>query len=148
VRLEGDETKNKQAQTIHLDPECKDVFKREWERRKKLGTDLPYVFLNRSGTDRVKRFDKAWNSACQKTGIRGRIFHDLRRTAVRNMVRRGIPERVAMQISGHKTRSVVDRYNIVSDKDLQHAAELMTQGIGTELGTEQGSERKVLPINV
>jgi integrase len=70
-------------------------------------------------------FNKAWKVACRAAGCPGRIPHDMRRSAVRNLVRAGISERVAMMMTGHKTRSVFERYNITSPGDLRDAARLL-----------------------
>jgi integrase len=103
---------------------------------------IPYVFPNKDKSDKIKSFRNTWNNACRKIGIgygykttkkyverwedklpAGPTVHDFRRSACRNMIRSGVPQQVAKMVSGHKTDSVFNRYNIVSEEDLKLAAQ-------------------------
>lgn len=77
---------------------------------------------------------KAWAAAAKEAGVPGLLFHDLRRSAVRNMERAGVPRSVAMKISGHKTESVYRRYDIVSEKDIDIAGDKLADYLGGEKG--------------
>jgi site-specific recombinase XerD len=85
---------------------------------------IPDVFLHagkgKLQGKRIQRFRKAWYTAA--AGNPGVLMHDLRRSGVHSLIRRGVPERVAMEISGHKTRAIFDRYKITSEADLREAA--------------------------
>ncbi len=125
VRLEAGMTKNRQARTIFLTGELLEVVQQQREIRDRLYPDCPWVFFSEG--KQIKSFRRSWNTACRKVGLEGKILHDFRRSAIRNMVRAGIPERVAMDLSGHKTRSVFERYNIVSEGDRLEAANRLDQ---------------------
>jgi integrase len=132
VRL--DRSKNGDGRVFPMTAELRRLLeqqKAEHDRLKKAGHIVPFVFVRevaegRGGEKKPRRvvsFTKAWKTACRKAGCPGRIPHDLRRTAVRNLVRAGIPQTVAMKLTGHKTDSVFRRYDIVSPSDLRVAVE-------------------------
>jgi integrase len=85
-----------------------------------------FVFTRMDGRP-AGNFRRSWARATEAAGVAGLLFHDLRRTGVRNMRRAGIPEKVAMTISGHRTRAVFERYNIVDPADLKAAVARLEQ---------------------
>ena len=127
IRLNPEQAKNGTGRLVAIEGELLGILQTQWEARKII--QLPWqspphicpIVFHRKGKP-IRDFRYAWDKALKQTGLGRKIFHDLRRTAVRNMVRAGVPERVVMEISGHKTRSVFDRYNIVSEEDLREAA--------------------------
>jgi len=133
VRLDAGTTKNGEGRVIYMSAAlrtCLEAQQAEHKKLTKAGHIFPNVFWRMVAEERggdkkpkpITAFTKSWKNAVRAAGCPGRIPHDLRRTAVRNLVRAGISETVAMRMTGHKTRSVFDRYNIVSEGDLREAA--------------------------
>jgi integrase len=130
VRLDAGTTKNEEGRVFPFTAELRELLEAQRAKADALKKDkaiiTPWVFFveekGRRKGRRIAGFKRNWKSACTAAGVPARIFHDFRRTAVRNLVRAGVPERVAMQMTGHKTRSVFERYNIVSPGDLSDAA--------------------------
>jgi len=145
LRLDPGTTKNDDGRVVYLTAELAALLTAQLGRvdqvSKQAGQIIPFVFPHRSGRYRGQRrsdYRKAWVTACRKAGVPGMLRHDCRRTAVRNMVNAGVPERVAMTVTGHKTRAVFDRYHIVSPGDLQDVARRLT---GTISGTGTSEAR-------
>ena len=142
VRLDPGTTKNREGRVFPFTAELRDLL--EAQRRltdqlqRERGTVIPWVF-HRNGR-RIRSFKGAWATATTKAHLPGRIPHDLRRTAVRNLVRAGIPERVAMTLTGHKTRAVFERYNIVSEGDMLLAAKRLDEAADR---SQSGSESSI-----
>jgi len=143
ITLSARKTKNKKTQRIYYGKNTGivDLIEKQYQRKLQIeestGVEVTHVFFHNDGRA-VKSFRGSWDAACAASGI-DLCFHDLRRTAVRNLIRNGVPEKIAMQISGHKTRSIIDRYNIVNENDLEIAASKV--GLNAEI--ERNFERNL-----
>ena len=149
VRLDPGTTKNRAGRVFPFTDELTRLFDDLWtqhERLKKKGTICPHVF-HRNGK-RIRGFRGAWEKACKAAGLPGRIPHDLRRSAVRNMERSGLSRSVAMQLTGHKTEAVYRRYAITSEADLREGvARLNVQLADTgTTGTKKGQLHKASAV--
>ena len=138
ITLDHRETKNQETRTIYMEGELLEAIRFQKVARDNKYPECPWAFFNEKG-GRIGSFRKTWNNACREAGLECKLFHDFRRTAVRNMVRAGIPERVAMLVSGHKTRSVFERYNIVNEDDLKQAAKRINEHNNKPFGHNMGT---------
>ncbi len=130
IILEPGTTKNKLARSMGMIGEMREVLLMQKSIRDATFPDCPYVFFNEEGR-RMGGFRKAWASACTRSkvaiGKEGQklLFHDLRRSAARNMRRAGIDRSVIKRIGGWKTEAMFLRYNIVDERDFVEAAQKM-----------------------
>src|ERR1039457_6256780 len=140
IRLEAGTTKNGEGRAVKMTREVATLLTACVIGKK----PDDFVFTRQNGKP-VEGFRKIWKAVCTRAGVPDLLFHDLRRSGVRNLRRLGVQESVAMRISGHKTRSVFERYNIVDGADLADAASRLdtkqnaaavelTQTFGHDLG--------------
>jgi integrase len=150
IRLRPELSKNYEGRVLPLSDPLRELIERRWKAR---SLKCPRVF--QKDQQPVGDWRKTWARACVAAGlfrvmnpgeknerkVPAKLFHDLRRTVVRNLVRAGVPERVAMSVTGHKTRSVFDRYNIVSESDLKQATARLAEYVAA-----QPTSSKLVPL--
>ena len=152
-------TKNRRGRSIGLQGEVRATIERRLATRR---LDCPLIFhrtsKGRAGQP-VRGFDKMWRNALEAAGLPlGRLFHDLRRSAVRNLIRAGVDESTAMKVSGHRTRSMLDRYNIIEETETAAALAQVDEWLSTQpksRNVEEGqfgdiraeAGRKSLPVS-
>jgi integrase len=165
IRLRAEHAKNGHGRTVAIEGDLQAIIERRWQARQVKGRDgtvrVAELVFHRAGRS-VGDFRKAWAAACIAAGLAwpkldaagqplvdqhghprlvpAKLVHDLRRSGVRNMVRAGVRERIAMEISGHRTRSIFDRYNITSEEDLREAMQRTSEYVNA-LPTESNVTR-------
>ncbi len=142
ITLRSEHSKNGQPRVIPFVVTLADIIERRWAAREykaRAGAGIsPWVF-HRDGQP-IRDFRGAWRKACDAAKLPGLLFHDLRRSAVRNLVDAGVDQAVAMRVTGHKTASVFQRYRIVADDDVRAALER------TEASTKATPNRRVISL--
>ena len=139
IFVNGRVTKNNSAKTVPIYGEMKPWLEKTLADGERNSPRCPWLFSNDGKP--VKSFKSDWTQARESAGVPELLFHDLRRTAVRNMIRAGVSEKVAMKISGHKTPSMLWRYNITDTRDMKDAGERI------EINLNQ-QKRKPTPENI
>jgi integrase len=134
LRLRAENSKNGEERVIPFEGEIADVIERRKKARQFKVKDVvmisPLIF-HRNG-EPICEFRKSWKTACRLAGVR-RLFHDLRRSAARNMLNAGVPQAIAMQITGHKTDSMFRRYAIVAPNDVRTALRMTQEHTANEM---------------
>ena len=118
IRLSPGRSKTLVGRILPISPPIAEALAR---RRARRDPGSPLVF-HRDGIP-IRRWRTAWRTACQAAGVPTRFLHDCRRTAARNLIRANVPERVAMLLTGHKSRAIFDRYNIIHEQELLDAGD-------------------------
>ncbi len=146
LRLEPGETKNRKGRMFPLTPRLRTVLESQFARTRELerrtGQIIPWLFHR--GGHPIKSFRRAWLTACRNAGLAGRIPHDFRRTAVRNLERAGVPRSTAMEMVGHRTESIYRRYAIADEAMLRDGAAKLS----ALHDTEPVASRTILPLPV
>jgi integrase len=130
IRLPAHRAKTKKGRMLPISAPLRLVLDRRARVRRRKD---PRVF-RRDGVP-VRVWRHALRDACRKAKVPHRLLHDCRRTAARNLIRAGVPERIAMLLTGHKTRAVFDRYNIVNEQELLTAGQRLAAYLAEESPT-------------
>jgi len=149
VRLDVGTTKNGDARMFPMTAPLRHLLEAQHvkhEALKKAGQICPLVFWRmvaetRGGEKKPKpigSFKRAWHLACRAAGVPGKKLHDLRRTAIRNLDRAGVSRTVGMELVGHRTEEIYNRYNITSDSDRRDAARKLDVAVAAPAFGQQG----------
>jgi|SRR5579871_2421051 len=133
IRLAPQDTKGGEHRAVYLTKRTLDAINRLPRR-----LHAEHVFVNPETGEAWVEVRRMFQRACEAARLTGVWLHDLRRSFVTNARRRGVPESVVMKLSGHRTRSVFDRYNVVSEDDLKSAVRQLEAGAAAERAAFSG----------